>query len=70
VKIAIMHLLHSCRFAVSLFALLVAAYAQDKSSFTSPLPTGLRLDPVGDAVELGSLPFMRFVRAKINAASI
>src|SRR6266403_1727747 len=46
----------SCRFAVSLFALLVAAYAQDKPSFTSPLPTGLRLDPVGDAVELGSLP--------------
>jgi DNA-binding beta-propeller fold protein YncE len=51
-----MHLLRSCRFAVSLFALLVAAYAQDKPSFTSPLPTGLRLDPVGDAVELGSLP--------------
>jgi len=56
VKIAIMHLLHSCRFPVSLFALLVAAYAQDKPGFTSPLPTGLRLDPVGDAVELGSLP--------------
>jgi len=51
-----MHLLRSCRFAVSLFALLVAAYAQDKPSFTSPLPTGLRLDPVGDVVELGSLP--------------
>src|SRR6266545_6082927 len=51
-----MHLLHSCRFPVSLFALLVAAYAQDKPGFTSPLPTGLRLDPVGDAVELGSSP--------------
>lgn len=51
-----MHLLHSCRFAVSLFALLVAAYAQDKPSFTSPLPTGVRLDAVGDAIELGSLP--------------
>jgi len=56
VKIAIMHLLHSCRFPISLFALLVAAYAQDKPGFTSPLSTGLRLDPVGDAVELGSLP--------------
>src|SRR5260370_7108310 len=51
-----MHLLRSCRFAISLFALLVAAYALDKPSFTSPLPTGLQLDPVGDAVELGSLP--------------
>src|SRR5947207_8833429 len=51
-----MHLLRTVRFAVSLCAFLVAAYAQDKPSFTSPLPTGLRLDPVGDAVELGSLP--------------
>ena len=25
-------------------------------SYTDPLPTGVRLDPVGDAIELGSVP--------------
>jgi DNA-binding beta-propeller fold protein YncE len=30
--------------------------AQTKPVFTSPLPTGLRLDPAGEAVDLGSLP--------------
>ncbi|MGC2792571.1 MAG: bifunctional YncE family protein/alkaline phosphatase family protein, partial [Candidatus Sulfotelmatobacter sp.] len=30
--------------------------AQTKPHFTSPLPTGVRLDPTGDAVDLGSLP--------------
>jgi DNA-binding beta-propeller fold protein YncE len=47
-----------CRFALSLSVLLYAlVFAQKgESPFTSPLPTGLRLDPVGEAVELGSLP--------------
>ncbi|MGH9549503.1 MAG: YncE family protein [Terriglobales bacterium] len=30
--------------------------AQRKPLFTSPLPTGVRLDPVGEAVDLGRLP--------------
>jgi DNA-binding beta-propeller fold protein YncE len=47
-----------CRFALSLSLLLYAlVFAQKSDSrFTSPLPTGVRLDPVGEAVELGSLP--------------
>ncbi len=32
------------------------AFSQTKPVFTSPLPTGVRLDPVGDAIDLGSLP--------------
>ncbi len=52
-----MHFLRGCRFAVLVCLLLsTAACAQDKQIFTSPLPTGVRLDPVGDAIELGSLP--------------
>jgi DNA-binding beta-propeller fold protein YncE len=35
-----------------LFAAAVAAHAQ----FTQPLATGVRLDPAGDAVDLGSMP--------------
>src|SRR5271170_8004520 len=45
------------RLALSLSALLcTSAFAQDKPLFTSPLPTGVRLDPAGEAVDLGSLP--------------
>ncbi len=33
-----------------------ALSAQNKPVFTSPLPTGVRLDAAGEAVELGSLP--------------
>jgi DNA-binding beta-propeller fold protein YncE len=51
-----MRLLRLCRLAFSLSALLCAAASAQTSVFTSPLPTGVRLDPVGDAVELGSLP--------------
>jgi DNA-binding beta-propeller fold protein YncE len=51
-----MRLLRLCRLALSLSALLCAAASAQTSVFTSPLPTGVRLDPVGDAVELGSLP--------------
>ena len=44
-----------CRLA--LFALLsTSVSAQTPPSFTSPLPTGLRLDPAGDIIDLGSLP--------------
>jgi YVTN family beta-propeller protein len=34
----------------------VSLAAGDGVVFTDPLPTGVRLDPVGDAVELGSVP--------------
>ena len=36
--------------------LLGAVVLAQTSVFTSPLPTGVRLDAVGDAVELGSMP--------------
>ncbi len=47
-----------CQLALSLSILLCAVVFGQKSDspFTSPLPTGVRLDPVGEAVELGSLP--------------
>jgi DNA-binding beta-propeller fold protein YncE len=46
-----------CRLALSLSALLcTSVFAQNKPLFTSPLPTGVRLDPIGEAVDLGSLP--------------
>jgi DNA-binding beta-propeller fold protein YncE len=49
--------LRICRLVLSLSALLCASVsAQTKPHFTSPLPTGVRLDPAGDAVDLGSLP--------------
>src|SRR5256885_17138642 len=52
-----MHWLYTCRLALSLSALLCAPVsAQRKPLFTSPLPTGVRLDPAGEGVDLGSLP--------------
>src|ERR1700731_4276138 len=49
--------LRICRLALSLSALLCTSMsAQRKPFYTSPLPTGVRLDPAGEAVELGSLP--------------
>src|SRR5260370_26626036 len=49
--------LRVCRLALSLSALLcTSTSAQRKPLFTSPLPTGVRLDPAGEAVDLGSLP--------------
>jgi DNA-binding beta-propeller fold protein YncE len=52
-----MLLLRICRLALSLSAFLcVSVSAQRKPLFTSPLPTGVRLDPAGEAVDLGSLP--------------
>ena len=45
------------RLVLSLSALLCTVVsAQTRPVFTSPLPTGVRLDPVGEAVDLGSLP--------------
>src|SRR6266480_464477 len=52
-----MNFFRICGLALSLAALLCAsALAQETSLFTSPLPTGVRLDPAGEAVDLGSLP--------------
>src|SRR5260370_38482036 len=49
--------LRICRLALSLSALLCTLVsAQSKPLFTSPLPTGVRLDPAGEAADLGSLP--------------
>jgi DNA-binding beta-propeller fold protein YncE len=49
--------LRICRLALSVSALLCTSVsAQTKPLFTSPLPTGVRLDPAGEAVDLGSLP--------------
>ncbi len=46
-----------CRLALTFSALLcTSVLAQNKQSFTSPLPTGVRLDPAGEAIDLGSLP--------------
>ena len=39
-----------------LATLLAPVVAQNATHFTSPLPTGVRLDPAGEAIESGSLP--------------
>lgn len=51
-----MRLVRFCLLAPFLFALLCRAALVQTSVFTSPLPTGVRLDGVGDTVELGSMP--------------
>lgn len=51
-----MPLLRFCWFALSVSALLCAWVLAENPAFTSPLPTGVRLDAVGDVVELGSMP--------------
>jgi DNA-binding beta-propeller fold protein YncE len=57
-----MLLLGLFRLALSFSVLLCATAFAQNSIFTSPLPTGIRLDPVGNPVELGSLP-LNFVIA-------
>src|SRR5271157_6653181 len=53
----VMFSLRICRLVLSVFALLCTSVsAQTKPLFTSPLPTGVRIDPAGEAVDLGSLP--------------
>jgi len=44
------------RIALFLFGLLCPEASAQTSAFTSPLPTGVRLDAVGSVVELGSMP--------------
>ncbi|MFZ3266266.1 MAG: bifunctional YncE family protein/alkaline phosphatase family protein [Terriglobales bacterium] len=52
-----MHSLRVCRPVLLLSTLLCTLVsAQNTRPFTSPLPTGVRLDPAGEAVDLGSLP--------------
>lgn len=53
----IMNSLRILRLALP-FAALLSTFtsAQQKPPFTSPLPTGVRLDPAGEAVDLGSMP--------------
>jgi DNA-binding beta-propeller fold protein YncE len=51
-----MSLLRLYQLAVCLSVLSCTAASAQTPAFTSPLPTGVRLDPVGDAVELGSMP--------------
>ena len=46
----------SSRLNLFFLALLGPAVFAQTSVFTSPLPTGVRLDAAGDAVELGSMP--------------
>ena len=47
--------MRSLRVAALCLLSLSVAFAQTK--FTSPLPTGVKLDAAGDALDLGSLPF-------------
>ena len=51
-----MSLFRLCRLALSVPAVLCVLALAENPTFTSPLPTGVRLDAVGDAVELGSMP--------------
>lgn len=51
-----MGLFRLCRLAGFASALLCAVACAQTSGFTSPLPTGVHLDPAGEAVELGSMP--------------
>jgi DNA-binding beta-propeller fold protein YncE len=48
--------LRFCRLALFLSALLSEVVFAQNPVLTSPLPTGVRLDAVGDTVELGSMP--------------
>jgi len=51
-----MRSLRILRTVLSLSLLLSGAAAQKTPTFTSPLPTGLSLDPAGESIDLGSLP--------------
>ena len=46
----------SVRFVLIASLLLCAPAGFGEQTFTSPLPTGVRLDPAGNVIELGSLP--------------
>ena len=49
-------MLRFCSLALSVSVLLCASALAQNSVFTSPLPTGVRLDAAGDAIDLGSMP--------------
>src|SRR6516165_8775501 len=51
-----MSLIRFCRLGLFASAVLCSSALAANSVLTSPLPTGVRLDAVGDAVELGSMP--------------
>ena len=51
-----MHLISFSRLTLFVFALLGTVGLAQTSDLTSPLPTGVRLDAVGNMVELGSMP--------------
>src|ERR1700727_1526195 len=56
VRLPVMRSLRICRLGLSLALLCTLVSAQNTQPFTSPLPTGVRLDPAGDVIDLGSLP--------------
>jgi DNA-binding beta-propeller fold protein YncE len=63
--------LRICRLVLTLCALLcLPVFSQTTPPFTSPLPTGVRLDPAGDSVELGSLPINLVVAADNDKAVV
>ena len=66
-----MHSLRICRLALSLSVMLCTLVsAQNKPQFTSPLPTGVRLDPAGEEVDLGSLPINLLVGPETDRAVV
>src|SRR5579863_9817007 len=68
---AVMHSLRICRLALSLSVMLCTLVsAQNKPQFTSPLPTGVRLDPAGEEVDLGSLPINLLVGPETDRAVV
>ncbi len=63
--------LRACRLALLVSALLFTSVsAQRNPLFTSPLPTGVRLDPAGEAIDLGSLPINLLVTPEKERAVV
>ena len=59
------------RLALSLIALVsISMSAQRQPVFTTPLPTGVRLDPAGEAVDLGSMPINLVVTPEKDRAVV
>ena len=44
--------------------------AKESTTYTEPLPTGVRLDPVGDVVDLGSMPLGMAVAPGANRLAV